>query len=473
MVKKLSILFVLLSTPFFAQEKKWTIEECINYAQENNITIQGSSLDMEQTEINKKDAIGSFLPSLNMSASHSWNIGLNQNITTGLLENQTTQFSSAGFNVGVPIYRGLQLQNQLRKANLQLVSSQYQMDKMKEDISLNVANSFLQILFNRETVGNLERQITLSDAQLSRTQSLVDAGSLPKGDLLDIKATLAADKQRLIQAKNALFISKLALAQLLQLKDYKTFDISDNSDISLLSSVLVETPESIVSKALESRMEVKIADANLAVAEKDVSIAKGALAPTISGFYGFSTRAAYTDRVVGVTPDADPNVLGYVEGTNQLVLQPSFSPVLGNPLPLFDQFSNNKGQNFGLQLSVPVFNGFSARNNVERAKIAQKRAELNKEQTVLELERNVYTAYTDAQTAKESYEAALESATARKESYEYAKARYEVGLMNVFDFNQAQNLLATADSEVIRTKYDFIFKTKIIELYFGIPLTEN
>lgn len=473
MVKKLSILFVLLSTPFFAQEKKWTIEECINYAQENNITIQGSSLDMEQTEINKKDAIGSFLPSLNMSASHSWNIGLNQNITTGLLENQTTQFSSAGFNVGVPIYRGLQLQNQLRKANLQLVSSQYQMDKMKEDISLNVANSFLQILFNRETVGNLERQITLSDAQLSRTQSLVDAGSLPKGDLLDIKATLAADKQRLIQAKNALFISKLALAQLLQLKDYKTFDISDNSDISLLSSVLVETPESIVAKALESRMEVKIADANLAVAEKDVSIAKGALAPTISGFYGFSTRAAYSDRVVGVTPDADPNVLGYVEGTNQLVLQPSFSPVLGNPLPLFDQFSNNKGQNFGLQLSVPVFNGFSARNNVERAKIAQKRAELNKEQTVLELERNVYTAYTDAQTAKESYEAALESATARKESYEYAKARYEVGLMNVFDFNQAQNLLATADSEVIRTKYDFIFKTKIVELYLGIPLTEN
>ena len=473
MVKKLSILFVLLSTPFFAQEKKWTIEECINYAQENNITIQGSSLDMEQTEINKKDAIGSFLPSLNMSASHSWNIGLNQNITTGLLENQTTQFSSAGFNVGVPIYRGLQLQNQLRKANLQLVSSQYQMDKMKEDISLNVANSFLQILFNKENVGNLERQITLSDAQLSRTQSMVDAGSLPKGDLLDIKATLAADKQRLIQAKNALFISKLALAQLLQLKDYKIFDVSDNSDISLLSSVLVETPESIVAKASESRIEVKIADANLAVAEKDVSIAKGALAPTISGFYGFSTRAAYTDRVVGVTPDADPNVLGYVEGTNQLVLQPSFSPVLGNPLPLFDQFSNNKGQNFGLQLSVPVFNGFSARNNVERAKIAQKRAELNKEQTVLELERNVYTAYTDAQTAKESYEAALESATARKESYEYAKARYEVGLMNVFDFNQAQNLLATADSEVIRTKYDFIFKTKIIELYFGIPLTEN
>lgn len=473
MVKKLSILFVLLSTPFFAQEKKWTIVECINYAQENNITIQGSSLDMEQTEINKKDAIGSFLPSLNMSASHSWNIGLNQNITTGLLENQTTQFSSAGFNVGVPIYRGLQLQNQLRKANLQLVSSQYQMDKMKEDISLNVANSFLQILFNKENVGNLERQIALSDAQLSRTQSMVDAGSLPKGDLLDIKATLATDKQRLIQAKNALFISKLALAQLLQLKDYKTFDISDNSDISLLSSVLVETPESIVAKALESRMEVKIADANLAVAEKDVSIAKGALAPTISGFYGFSTRAAYSDRVVGVTPDADPNVLGYVEGTNQLVLQPSFSPVLGNPLPLFDQFSNNKGQNFGLQLSVPVFNGFSARNNVERAKIAQKRAELNKEQTILELERNVYTAYTDAQTAKESYEAALESATARKESYEYAKARYEVGLMNVFDFNQAQNLLATADSEVIRTKYDFIFKTKIVELYFGIPLTEN
>lgn len=473
MVKKLSILFLIITSSLFAQEKKWTITECINYAQENNISVQGSGLDLEQTELSKKDAIGNFLPSLNMSASHSWNIGLNQNITTGLLENQTTQFSSAGFNVGVPIYRGLQLQNQLRKANLQLISSKYQMDKMKEDISLNVANSFLQILFNKENVGNLERQISLSDVQLKRTQQMVDAGSLPQGDLLDIKATLAADKQRLIQAKNALFISKLALAQLLQLKDYKSFDVADDESVSLMSSVLTETPESIVSAALENRIEVKIANTGLAVAQKDVSIARGALAPTISGFYGFSTRAAYSDRVVGATQDADPNILGYVDGTNQLVLQPSFSPVLGNPLPLFDQFDNNKGQNFGVQLSVPVFNGFSARNNVARAKIAQKRAELNKEQTVLELERNVYTAYTDAQTAKQSYEAAEDAAVARKQSYEYAKARYEVGLMNVFDFNQAQNLLASAESEVIRTKYDFIFKTKIVELYFGIPLTEN
>ena len=473
MVKKLSILFLIITSSLFAQEKKWTITECINYAQENNISVQGSGLDLEQTELSKKDAIGNFLPSLNMSASHSWNIGLNQNITTGLLENQTTQFSSAGFNVGVPIYRGLQLQNQLRKANLQLISSKYQMDKMKEDISLNVANSFLQILFNKENVGNLERQISLSDVQLKRTQHMVDAGSLPQGDLLDIKATLAADKQRLIQAKNALFISKLALAQLLQLKDYKSFDVADDESVSLMSSVLTETPESIVSAALENRIEVKIANTGLAVAQKDVSIARGALAPTISGFYGFSTRAAYSDRVVGATQDADPNILGYVDGTNQLVLQPSFSPVLGNPLPLFDQFDNNKGQNFGVQLSVPVFNGFSARNNVARAKIAQKRAELNKEQTVLELERNVYTAYTDAQTAKQSYEAAEDAAVARKQSYEYAKARYEVGLMNVFDFNQAQNLLASAESEVIRTKYDFIFKTKIVELYFGIPLTEN
>jgi outer membrane protein len=473
--KKLLIFLLLIGIQVSAQDKKWTLRECIDYAVKNNISIQSSELDVKNAAINKKDAIGAFLPNINASSSHSWNIGLNQNITTGLLENQTTQFTSAGLNVGVDIYNGLRNQLQLRKSNLSIIASQYQMTKMQEDIALNVANAYLQILFNKENLKVQLEQKLYNLTQLDRTQQLVDAGVVPKGDLLDIKATSASDSQRVIAAQNALLISKLSLAQLLRLDDFRNFDIDENQIPKLNEEILLQSSETIVQKAKETRTELKIASTNVQLAEKDIAIAKGAYQPTISGFYSFSTRAAYSGRFVGVEPDlANPtSAIGYVDGTNQLVLQPNFSPILGNPLPLFDQFSNNKGQNFGVSLNVPIFNGFATRNNVERSKVALERAKLNLSQQELDVERNVFTAYSDANAAKESFEAAEITLEARLLSFNYAKERYEVGLMNVFDFNQAQTLLVNAQSEVLRTKYDYLFRTKILEFYFGIPLIEK
>ena len=466
---------MLVGIQVSAQDKKWTLRECIDYAVKNNISIKSSELDIKNAVINKKDAFGAFLPNVNASASHSWNIGLNQNITTGLLENQTTQFTQAGLNVGVDIYNGLKNQMQLRKSNLAIIASQYQMTKMQEDIALNVANAYLQILFNKENLKVQQEQKAYNLTQLDRTTQLVDAGVVPKGDLLDVKATAAADSQRVIAAQNALLISKLSLAQLLRLDDFKNFDIDENQIPELNEEILFQSSETIVKKAKETRTELKIANTNVELAEKDIAIARASYQPTISGFYSFSTRAAYSDRVVGVQPNATnpTSTVGFVEGTNQLVLQPNFTPILGNPLPVFDQFSNNKGQNFGISVNVPIFNGFATRNNVERSKVALERAKLNLSQQELDIERNVFTAYSDANAAKESFEAAEITLEARLLSFDYAKERYEVGLMNVFDFNQAQTLLVNAQSEVLRTKYDYLFRTKILEFYFGIPLIEK
>ncbi len=466
---------MLVGIQVSAQDKKWTLEECVDYAIKNNISIKSSELDLKNATINKKDAFGAFLPSVNANASHSWNIGLNQNITTGLLQNQTTQFTSAGLSVGVDIYNGLRNQLQLRKSNLAIIASQYQLIKIQEDIALNVANAYLQILFNKENLKVQQQQKAYNLTQLERTKQLVEAGVVPQGDLLDIKATAASDTQRVIAAQNALLISKLSLAQLLRFDDFKNFDIDENQIPSLNHEILMQSSESIAQKAKETRTELKIANSNVQLAEKDIAIARGAYQPTISGFYSFSTRAAYSDRVVGFQPDVNnpTSAIGYVDGTNQLVLQPNYSPILGSPLPLFDQFSNNKGQNFGVQLSVPIFNGFTTRNNVERSKVALERAKLNLSQQELDVERNVFTAYTDANAAKESFEAAGITLNARELSFNYARERYEVGLMNVFDFNQAQTLLVNAQSELLRTKYDYIFRTKILEFYFGIPLIKK
>lgn len=469
------IAIILTAWSFNAQTKVWTLEECVAYALENNISIKASELDEDLANISKKDAIGNFLPSVNANASHSWNIGLNQNITTGLLENQTIQFTSLGLNVGVDIYRGLQNQSRLRRANLSQLASQYQLLKMQEDIGLNVANAFLQILFNKENLKVRMEQLAFDQKQMERTKELLDAGLIPAGDLLDMKATSSASQQQVTIAENALLISKLSLAQLLQLKEFRDFDIVDPNYQAEQSALLLMKPEEIYEKAKELRTELKIARTNLEIAEKDITIAKGAYQPTLQGFYNFNTRASNSDSVTGFQIDsANPtSPIGFVEQTNQVVVQPNFTTITGGPVPTLDQFDTNKGQSVGVQLSVPIFNGFSARNAVERSKVEYERSKVAYEQQELDLARNVYTAFTDATGALNSYEAALETAEARKEAFRYAKERYDVGLMNSFDFNQSQTLYVNSLSEVLRTKYDYIFRIKILEFYFGISIIQK
>lgn len=443
------ILFVGLVSQ--AQSKKWTLEECVKYALENNISIKQSELDTQAATIDKKSALGNFLPSINTSASHSWNIGLNQDITTGLLRNQTTQFTSTGVNVGIDIYKGLQNQNNLRKANLALVASKYQLVKMQEDIALNVANAFLQVLFNKENLKVQLEQLSINEKQLIRSTELVNAGSIPRGDVLDIKANLALNNQNVVVAENALLISKLSLAQLLQLKDFENFDVIDATSINEDATILSQTPSVILEKAKESRTDLKIAQTNLEIAQQNLAIAKGAFQPTLQGFYGFNSRVSYAE------------VATISGGT--IVTKPAN--------PFWTQFSDNKGQSFGFQLSIPVFNGFSTKNNVERSKVNFEKSKNALEQQNLELQRTVYSAFTDAKGALNANASAISSLEARQEAYNYAKEKFAVGLMNSFDYNQAQTLLVNAQSEVLRTKYDYIFKLKILEFYFGIPIIKN
>ncbi|TRX04236.1 TolC family protein [Flavobacterium gawalongense] len=448
------ILMLVCSITIQAQSKNWTLEECIKYAIQNNISIKQTELDSKTAAIDKKGAIGNFLPSLNANASHSWNIGLNQDITTGLLRNQTTQFTSAGANVGVDIYKGLQNQNNLRKANLSIVAAKYQLLKMQEDVALNVANSFLQVLFNKENLKVQKEQLAINEKQYARSQELVNAGSIPRGDLLDIKATVASNNQNVIAADNAVLISKLSLAQLLQLKDFENFDIIDGTSAKDENNILAQTPTVIYDKAKEGRTELKIAKTNLEIAEKNVAIAKGAFQPTLQGFYSFNSRVSYAD-----VPQYDP-ITGTIIGAQK-------------PDPFWTQFSDNKGQSFGAQLSIPIFNGFSAKNNVERSKVSLEKSKIALEQQELDLQRNVYTAFTDAKGALNAHESSVVALESRQEAYNYAKEKYAVGLMNSFDFNQSQTLLTNAQSEVLRTKYDYIFKIKILEFYFGIPIIKN
>jgi outer membrane protein len=445
-----SLLICIAAVSNAQQPKKWTLEDCVSYAWTHNISVKQSELDVQSAQIEKSSGFGAFLPSVNANSSHSWNVGLNQNITTNLLENQTTQFTSLGANVGVDIYKGLQNQLRFRKSKLAILAAQYQLAKMKDDIGLNVANAFLQILFNKESLKVQKDQLSISEKQLQRTQEFVDAGVLPRGDVLDSKATVASDKQKVVVAENALLISKLSLAQLLQLDNFQEFDIVDADYQAVQSEVMFQTPSAIIAKAKQNRVELKLAKTNMDVADKDISIARSAYQPTIQGFYGFNSRISYAD-----IPLFDSN--GNLIGTR-------------GPLPFSQQFNNNKGHQFGLQLNVPIFSGFAVKYNVMRAKVAFERTKIAYAQSELDLERTIYSAYTDAQGAYKAYESALTARDARSTALDYAKERFDVGLMNTFEYNQAQTLYVNAQSEVLRTKYDYIFRTKIVEFYFGLPI---
>ncbi|MGY5849042.1 TolC family protein [Salegentibacter sp. F14] len=476
-MKKYSLLTLFLFSAFFvkAQEtEKWTLQECVNYALENNISIKQSELNLEISEIEELDAIGNLLPNLNASATNSWNTGLTQNVTTGILQTQTTRNFSAGITASMNLFDGLRNFKQIQRSKISQLSAQYELEKMKDDITLFVADSYLQVLFSKQNLEVLKLQNEVTLQQLERTRELVEAGSLPRGDLLEIKATDADEKQRMIVAENNIKISLINLAQLLRIDDYENFDVVDRDYDIFGSDILENSVYEIIEQAKQERSELKIAEANRNLALKDVEIAKGAYMPSLGAFFNYNTRESGMGRITGVTIDPqDPTrEIGVVESTGEVVVAPNTMSTIGSPLPFFEQLQRNDGMTYGVQLSVPIFNGFSTRNQVKRAQVNARRAEYEMEQAELDLEANIYQAYVDAQGAFEAYEAALVSAEAQEQAYDYATQRYDVGLTNAFDYSQSKLRYENAQREVVRTKYDYIFKLKVIELYFGVPATE-
>ena len=390
------------------------------------------------SDIEKLEAVGGFLPTLNANANYSINTGASINPVTNQFQNETFKSFSAGANSNITLFNGLANWKTLQRTKLNKIANSYRLDKMKDDIALSVANSYLQILFNKEQLKVQKNQNLVTKENIKRTQELIEAGTLPAGDIYELQATDATQQQQIISTENALLISKIALCQTLLLDEYATFDISDEIIDLPMSNVTNETQEAILTKAKESVKDVKIAMSNVDIAKKDVSISRSSYLPTLSGFFGYNTR--------------------WAEST---------------PFNFADQLSLFDGTAIGLQLNVPILNGFATRGRVQRAKINQERSEFQLKQAELDLERNVYQAYNDVINAKKSFEAAQKTLEARKQSFNFSKERFDVGLMNSFDFSQASFAYENAQSDVLRTKYDYIFRTKILEFYFGIPLIKK
>lgn len=445
------LLFAAVSITL-AQSKQWSLQECVEYAMENNLSVAQFELDLENVKIDKSDALGNFLPSLNANTSFSSNTGFSINPTNNLPTNSTQNNVNAGVNTGVTLFDGLRNVHRFNRAKLNAIANQYRLDDLKDDIRLNVANAYLQIISNKEALKVARAQYAVTEQDLKRVKELVESGVVPRGDLLEIEATAAGQEQQIINNEGLVRISKIGLAQLLQISDYENFEVSDETFEIPVSDILSNSPSTIFAKAMEFRNDIKLSKSNVELAEKDLEINRGALLPTIGAFANYGTRYSDVAQIPG--PSATP-------GGPPVFFTPSFT----DQLWIFD------GVSYGVQLNVPIFNGFSVKNDIKRAKIGVERAKLQFEQDKLDLEATVQQSYVDVTNSFKAYEAAEKTLESRRLAYEYSKERFDVGLMNAFDFSQAQARVDNAEADVVRTKYDYIFRLKILEFYFGIPIS--
>ncbi|WP_010178716.1 TolC family protein [Aquimarina agarilytica] len=424
-----------------AQEKAkktvWSIQDCIEYAIENNLQIQQQQLDLQDADINEKDAKNTFLPDLNGSAGNQWSFGFSRD-ASGVSAERNTRGSSYSLRSNVPIYNGLQNYNRVQRAKLQKVASQFNIERLKDDIRINIANNYLQILLQQENLNVLNAQNKITLEQIKRTQQLIDAGNLPEGDVLQLKATAAENLQNIATSENSVAIAKLGLKQLLQLNFDNPFEISQ-IEIELDElSILDKEIKQIVGTVLENRNEIKFAEQNIKLAEKDIDITKGAFLPTLSGFVEYGSQ--------------EVDIEGF----------PS--------RPFFNQLNDNKSFSIGARLNMPLFNRFQTKNAVSRNKVNVLRTQNQLEQTKQRITQNVYQAYLDAKASNKSYEAAKVAVTAQERAFEYAKNRFEVGISNSLDFTQARIAYQNSQTQLLRAKYDFLFKVKLLELYYESPI---
>jgi outer membrane protein len=435
---RLLSLLALISAFSYAQTKRMTLQECVEYALENNITIEQFELDLESAKLGELEGHGQFLPRLNgsMGLNESKGFGIDPRTNTA---NPSLVVLQGNFNlsVGYTLFDGLRNIRRAQRAEINTISNQYRLANLKDDIRLSVANAYLNVISSKESLKVAQAQFAVTEQDLKRTRELVELGVVPNGDLLEIEATAANQEQSIVNAEARVILSRINLAQLLQITDYENFDIADESFDVPSSTILDKSPKQIFTKAMSFRNDIKLAETSVILSEQDLKIAKGAALPTLNAFMNYNTFAS--DRF-------------QLDDTGNLV-RPD----------LIAQLEGNDGISYGLSLNIPIFNAFSTSNSIKRAALNVKRSELQYEQTKLDLESAVNQAYNDVKTFAKAYEAAQKSLDARRLAYQYAKERFEVGLMNSFDFSQAQARLDNAEATVIRTKYDYIFRLKILE----------
>ncbi len=432
-------LFLIHATATSAQET-WTLEKCINYAFENNISIkrQEISADIQKNQLNQSKL--NRLPSLSAQSSYGHNYGYTWIQEKGINVDANTQSFSLGIGASVNVFCGLYNANTIKKNQFDLMAATSLTEELRNNIALQITGQYLQILFDKELLNVAKEQYNVTNQQVERTKKLVDAGSQAKGSYLEMKSQAAKEALTVTQQANSLSLSLLNLAQLLDLEEVSSFDII-SPEIPEMEELKLDKPGNVYNTALDIMPQIKGADYRLESSKVDVDIAKSAYYPSLDLNSNWGARANWLID--------DP------EGLNR---------------SLSDQINSTKSTYIGATLSVPIFNKFQTRNRVKNARIRVLDAEFSLDQEKLALRKEIQQAYADALAAYNKYISSSEAVNSYKESFRYTEQKFNVGIVNSVDYNVAKTDYMRAQSDLIQSKYEYILRNKILDFYKGIPI---
>lgn len=430
-----SLLFALNAQ----SQSAWTLRQCIDYAIEHNIEIKQESLQVESAEISLNSSKNSRLPDLNVNVGQNFNFGRSVSQTTNEYETATTASTTWGATSSTSLFTGFRISNDIKSKELSLKAATEGLNKVKDNMQLQIASYYLDVLFKKEILKVYEEQVALTEKQVARTGILVESGKVAMSQLFDIKAQLAKDHLNVINSDNDLKNSLLSLSQVLNLDFDKNFDIvtPQISDAFLSDEALfgLMNPNEVFQQAVNVKPQVKEAQYNVESREKNVKVAKSGYWPTLNFQLGYNN--AYSKK--------------YNSGN------PSFG----------DQINNNRGEYIALNLSIPIFDRFTTRNQVRQANIEVQSSKLTLDNVKLNLYKEIQQAYQNAVGAQAKFNSTVKAYDASNESFKYAEERYNIGKISVFEYNEAQTKLISSKSEQIQAKFDFVFRSKILDFYQG------
>lgn len=411
-----------------ANAETWTLEKCIDYALTNNLTVRSRALDVRNAELDVTAAKDAFLPEVGLSASQSFNLGRGLTSENTYADRNTSNFQW-GANLSVPLFQGLGNVRRLDYAKASLLAVVEEFEAAKEDVTLNVIAQYLQVLYCDEVYKVALGQIELSDYELKRQQALLEAGKVPEIDMLNARSQLAQDELSATTAKNDYTLALVDLAQLLRLDDIEGFEVASLDD----DNVLMRSADEVFANAKLNNSSVNAGRLRIAAADKNIRVAKSGYMPRLSFTAGIGS-SYYT-----------------VSGFN--------NDKFGH------QMKNNFSTYFGFNLSIPVFDAFSTRNNVRRARVSRLSAELQYETACDNLYKAVQQAYYSALGAAKRLESSTVAEDATEKTFAATREKYNLGRATPTDYETAKNNYLRAVSDRVRAKYEYMLRTRILDFY--------
>ena len=462
----------------------WTLQGAVDYALAHNLTVQASGLNAQQQLASVRLNRAALLPSLGLSGTQGFNFGTNRDPFTNQFQQLNVRSNNFALQGQATLFSGFQLRNTIKQGVLEAEATRFDVEKARNDLSLNVASSFLQLLLAQELIRASEARLSTTQAQVSRSEKLLKAGAVAEGNVLDSRAQLAGEERTLVTAQNQLALAQLSLVQLLNLDPAAANrftvvapTLPDPATLAPASDAL--DPNATFAIARQRQPEIKAADLRVSSAQRSLDIARGGYYPrlTVAGGVqtGFSSARAQFSRTAGeplAVPvlQRDPNAPGGFVASPYVLLSPQ---VTTEQLPyrFLDQLAEGRGEFVQFSLNMPILNGLQTRVGVQRAQISVQQASLRAEQVQLQLRQTIQQSYADALAAQRRYAASSRQVEALTLSFRNAEIRFNNGLLNGTDFNIARNNLTAAESDMIQAKYEFFFRYKVLDFYQGKPLT--